>query len=248
MSDIILVEKAGAVARVTFNRPERRNALSADSIARLGAIAAELREDSGIRIVILSGGAVCFSAGADRKDERLFGDGMATAEQLRIAEIGTAVVSAWETLPQVTIAAIERHVVGGALTFAMACDFRVMGRDAFASVPEVALGFNYGLGSVPRLLRLVGLARTRRIVMLAERVPAAQALEWGLIDYIAEEGGVDAFSAGLAERLLAMPGLALEMTKRGVNAAAGVGQEPTAHADMASILLCLAAARGGASA
>jgi len=241
MTEHILLERAGGIARVTFNRPERKNALSADMLARMDDIATELRADPTTRVVILSGGPSAFSAGADRNDAQLFGGSIPADEQLRLAEIGPAAVAAWEALPQITIAAIERFAIGGALTFAMACDFRVLGNDAFVSVPEVALGFPYGMGSIPRLVRFVGTARAKRIMLFAERITAAPALEWGLVDYLAEDGDVDIFAKGLAERLLAMPPLAVGMTKRAANAAVGIGGEPTAHADMAEILLCLRA-------
>ena len=91
-------------------------------------------------------------------------------------------------MPQITIAAMEKLAVGAGVAIALACDWRVLGRSAYLYVPEVKIGLNLQWGALPRLITLVGPARAKRITIMCEKMPASQALEWGLVDELAEDG------------------------------------------------------------
>lgn len=239
---LVNIERRGRIAIVRMNRAEKRNALNVDLIGQLLDVARMLKKDEDAKIIVLTGSQDGFCAGADRGDERIFSPGKPILEHWHTTEVGSEAVKAWESLHQVTIAAIERFAVGGGFTFAMACDFRVMGRSAFVTIPEVPLGFNYGWNSIPRMINLIGPSRTKRVALLGERIEAGLAERWGLADYIAEDGQVEAFAADLAERLAALPQLPVQFTKRAVNAAANTMYDAASHADMAQILLCFKAA------
>ena len=236
---LVSIERKDRVAFVRMNRAAKKNALSVELIEQLYEAAQMLKKDEGTNVVILSGSPDGFSAGADRNDSRIFAPTTSVLEHWHMAEFGGEVARAWENLHQVTIAAIERFAVGGGFTLAMACDFRVMGRSAFVTIPEVPLGFNYGWNSIPRMASLIGSSRTKRVVMFGERIPAEQAERWGLTDYVAEDGAVEGFAADLAGRLAQMPQLAVQFTKRAVNAVANASRDISSHADMAQIVLCL---------
>jgi len=238
---LVSMETKGHIAIVRMNRPERKNALNVDLIEQLLEAARSLKRNKQVRVVILSGGPGGFSAGADRNDKRIFAPGTSVLEHWQSTEIGAEAVKAWESLNQVTIAAIERFAVGGGFTFAMACDFRVMGHSAFVTIPEVPLGFNYGWNSVPRMVSLIGPSRAKRVIMLGERIGAEQAERWGLADYVTGDGAVEAFAAELASQFVELPQLAVQFTKRAVNAITSASRDISSHADMAQIVLCLRA-------
>ena len=115
---------------------------------------------------------------------------------------------AWHEMEQVTIAAIEGFCIGGGAALAVSLDFRVCARGAHFRIPEVALGMNMSWGSIPRMLQLMGPARTKQAVILAsERIQAEQAYEWGLVEHLAEDGSALAAAMALANRIAAEPPL-----------------------------------------
>ena len=242
--DNLTITREGGLAVVALGRPDARNALNVELISELGRAALELRDERDISAVILTGDDRSFSAGADRKDARIFAPTDRTIlDHWKDTEAGSQAARAWESLPGITIAAIEGFAIGGGFTLAMACDFRVMSEAAFIQIPEVPLGFNYGWNSIPRMVNLIGPARTKRVVVLGEKVEAAAALDWGLVDYLAPEGQALARARALAARCMALPQLPVQFTKRAVNALANQAQETGSHADMAQIVLCLEAAK-----
>jgi enoyl-CoA hydratase/carnithine racemase len=100
-------------------------------------------------------------------------------------------------MEQITIAAIEGFCIGGGVALAVALDFRVMARDAHTRVPEIGLGMNMSWQSIPRMLHLIGPARTKQAVILADqRISSAEAYEWGLVEELAQSG--KAFEAAMA--------------------------------------------------
>lgn len=210
----------GRLARVTLNRPAVRNAMSRALMRGLTRLARELSDRTDIDVVIVSGAGPCFSAGADLKDSQAWGTASTLAEQRESAMTGYKLCQAWEALPQVTIVAIEGYAVGGGLAWSLACDWRVIASDAFVSLPEIALGIPLTWGAIPRLVSLVGPARAKRLTILCERVPAADALAMGLVDEVAAPGGALAAAEALAARTLALPAVAVRMSKETVNAVA----------------------------
>jgi enoyl-CoA hydratase/carnithine racemase len=108
----------------------------------------------------------------------------------RHLKLGPRMTRAWQEMEQITIGAIEGFCIGGGVALAVALDFRVMGRDAHLRVPEIGLGMNMSWQSVPRMLHLIGPARTKQAVILADqRISAAEAYEWGLVEELADPGG-----------------------------------------------------------
>jgi enoyl-CoA hydratase/carnithine racemase len=240
MSRALRSEFSGRIATVTLERPERRNAFSADLMREMIACAQELSTRKEIDAVIVTGAGGCFSAGADLKDSSRWAGGAPLLEQREIAGLGFRMARAWEELPQITIAAIEGYAVGGGLALAVALDWRVMARDAFVSLPEISLGIPLTWGTLPRLVNLLGPAKAKRLAILGERVGAEQALDTGLIDEICDEGRSMDKARELAGAVLEKPRHSVRMTKEAVNAYAGIGAHAVSY--MAHDQLELAAA------
>lgn len=229
---LVAIEKRGDVAVVTFDRGGSLNAFNQDLIQELTRVARGFQDDLETRAVVLTGRADAFSAGIDLK-ERSTRDSEA-ASDLALREVyyrGVKLCQAWEDMPQVTIAAIEGMAVGAGVALPLALDWRVMSRDAFLYVPEVKIGINLQWGALPRLVSMVGPARAKRICILCERMSAQGALDWGLVDELADKGSAVEVAVGLAQTAASMPPVATRMVKEAVNAISGALHKVGAYAD-----------------
>jgi len=218
-SEFIRTEKRGRVAIVRFDRGDGRNALSHRALADLIDAARQFEDDTETSVVILTGAARSFSVGYDLKevkgvDPRAVG----LAELRRIASLGPRACAAWEAIEPFTLCAIEGWCLGGGVALAVALDFRVAGAGAQFAVPEIKLGMNMSWQSLPRIVNLVGPARAKEICIWAETLPAATAKEYGLIEEVVPEGAALERALAIAERVAAMPPVAVRMIKQGVNA------------------------------
>ena len=147
----------GAVAEVRLNRPAARNAFSLSLMRQLIEAAALFRASTEVQAVIVTGTQTYFSAGADLADpERAGGRPARGWSGARRARLGPDLCAAWESLEQVTIAAIEGYCIGGAAALAVSLDFRIAGEGAYLRLPEIALGMNMSWGALPRITALVG--------------------------------------------------------------------------------------------
>jgi enoyl-CoA hydratase/carnithine racemase len=239
----LTLEIKGAVATVTLQRPEARNAMSAALMREMIACAARIAALRGVDVAIVRGSGKWFSAGADLNDASRWGNtARPLDEQREIAALGYRMARAWEEVPQLTIAAIEGYAIGGGLALAAALDWRVIASDAFVSLPEIALGIPLTWGTLPRLVNLVGPARAKRLAILCERIPAADALAMGLVDYTAPPGKALKTARDLAKQVLALPRNSVRMTKESVNAYAGIGAHAASHMAHDQVQLAAASA------
>ena len=222
-------EYSARVATVTLNRPERRNAFSAELMREMIACAQELAARDDVDAVIVTGAGAVFSAGADLKDSSRWAGGAPLLVQREIAGLGFRMARAWEELPQMTIAAIEGYAVGGGLALAAALDWRVIARDAFVSLPEISLGIPLTWGTLPRLVNLVGPAKAKRLSILCERVAADAALAMGLVDEVCDKAMALEIAEKLARSVLEKPRHSVRMTKEAVNAYAGIGAHAVSY-------------------
>ena len=217
----LTLEVEGGLALVRMHRPAARNALSRALMRELISVAHALGERTDVHVAILTGSDVCFSAGVDLKESNAWADdSLSTVERREVASTGFKLCRAWEEMPQITIAAIEGYAVGGGLALSLACDWRVMAKDAFVSLPEIALGIPLTWGTIPRLVNLLGPAKAKRLTILCERFPASEALAMGVIGYITPRGGALDKAREIAAHTLAKPAAAVRMSKESVNAVA----------------------------
>lgn len=216
--DTFTIEHAGPITTVSFNRPAKLNPLNEKVMRELLAITFELQENVDARIIVLTGKGRSFSVGADMTALSAGTTTEAQAKQtdsdrLRMGKIGWRVMDEWERLDQITIAAINGFAVGGGVSLAMACDFRIAAQGARLWLPEVRLGVPYMWGSITRMINLIGMAKTKELVMTCDEVTADLALELGLVNQVvAPEELVDAVQA-FASKILNKPPMALRRTK-----------------------------------
>lgn len=224
----------GRVAVVRFDRGDRLNALSMKAMRELRDAARRFEDDTETSAVVLTGTATAFSAGFDLNDNDSYHrDNLGMGDRRQLLRLGPVMCDAWERLDQVTIAAIEGHCVGGGAALVVALDFRTCGISSHFRIPEVALGMNMSWGSLPRILHLIGPARTKQVVILAnERFSAAQALQWGLVEEVVADGSVFETARNFADRIAAQPPIPVRMTKQSVNALSTALDDLSAHMDV----------------
>jgi enoyl-CoA hydratase len=185
MSDTgtVLWRDNGAWGEITLNRPEKGNALTAEMLELLDAVAGEVAKRQDLRVVVLRGaGDRFFCTGGDIQAwGALTPSGMARGWILR----GIEVFSRIARLPQVVIAAVNGHALGGGLELALAADLRVAAARAKLGTPEATLGIIPGWLGTRRLAEVVGVSRARHLTLLGTPIPAAQALDWGLVTAVA---------------------------------------------------------------
>lgn len=216
----VTLVREGGVATVTLDRGDGRNALSLAVLKELTGAASALRDDLSVHAVVLTGRGA-FSAGADLKDPALAARRDAgLLERRHLLRAGPEMCDAWESLDQVTIAAIEGFCIGGAVSLAVACDFRIAGRGAHFRIPEIALGMNMSWRTQPRLVNLVGPARAKRLVIFGERLGAEEAERWGLADALTGDGGALPLAMDWAAKIAGLPPVAVRMAKRAITEAA----------------------------
>ena len=230
--EVVSIERRGRIAIVRLDRGDGRNALSMRVLRELTRAARSFDTDADVSAVILTGTAQVFSLGADLRDEETRQARAARLAEKRLAmQTGGRMCRAWEELEPLTIAAIEGWCVGGGAAIAAACDLRVAAQSATLYVPEIERGMNLSWGAVPRITRLVGPARAKRVIILAEKVAARQALDWGLIDEIAPDGSALDAAMAMAERAASLPPVQLRMIKQSINASAFALDRAISHAD-----------------
>ncbi len=211
---LVEIGDAGEVRMITLCRPDRLNALGREMREALEDAVRDTAE-SDARIVVLRGSGRAFSAGADLKDPDLPDPGATWTARRRAAGRWGRLLDDIEALPQVTVAALHGPVVGGAALLAVACDLRVAAPDLALAIPEVALGIPLTWGGIPRLMREIGVPRTRELILTGRRLGADEALAWGLVHRVGEP---DAELSHLLDELRSMPAGALAVSKDALRA------------------------------
>ncbi|MCB1841374.1 MAG: enoyl-CoA hydratase/isomerase family protein [Halioglobus sp.] len=217
----LTLTRTGRVLTVSFDSGTPVNSLSNALMRELTRLAIDLQQDSQLNAIVLTGRGDTFSAGMDLKDpENAAAANVSIAEQRTLLKIGPTLCQAWEALDPVTIVAIEGWCIGGGAALAAACDWRVMAGDAHFYVPELKLGMNMSWQSVPRFVNLIGPARTKQLLILAEPQTASVCADWGLADHISAPGQALAAAQALAEKVAAMPPIPVRMAKRAITTSA----------------------------
>lgn len=238
-SGSITVKREGKVALVQFDRGDNLNALSVNLMNGLIEVARSFDNDLETTVVVLTGRVEGFSAGMDLRDPKIIEALQAPLGKRREAlALGPTMCRVWESMEQLTICAIEGHCVGGGVSLAVSCDFRIMGQGAHFRVPELQLGMNMSWQTIPRMVHLVGPARTKEIIILAERINAEQALSWGLVQEVTGDGEALSRAMTMAEKVAAIPPLPVRMTKQAVNAATNALDHTASYMDRDQFMLC----------
>ena len=214
MFDTLEVAVNGAIGELWLNRPQRLNALSTTTLAELAEAARWFDRQAEVRVVVVGGRGRAFSAGADLDGFPAVGDvGLRQA-----ADVGRQMAEALEAMRAVSIARIQGWCVGGGLVVAAACDLRVAAESARFSIPEIDLGIPLAWGGIPRLVREIGPALTKELVITCREFSPAEAQAAGFLNRVVKEDQLDDVVAGLAADIAAKPSLPVAATKQHVNA------------------------------
>jgi enoyl-CoA hydratase len=231
-----IVERDGAVATVTLNRPKVLNALNQRTIAELGQAIDELEADPDVRVIILTGaGDRAFVAGADINE-------LATQSPVNgrdLARRGQTLFARIEQLGKPVIAAIGGFALGGGCELAMACTFRVAADTAKLGQPEVNLGLIPGYGGSQRLPRLVGKDRAMELILTGRQVTADEALRIGLVTRVVPAAALAQEVKLFAQELASKAPVALRYAKLAVER--GVDMPFEAACDLEATLFGLCA-------
>jgi enoyl-CoA hydratase/carnithine racemase len=187
-SPLVTSRTEGAVALVAFNRPEKRNAISRDVLRALTDAIVEIERDRAIRAIVLHGEGRVFSAGVDFTMLAAdVGGGERVPFRAQVGEM-QALVTRLEAVEKPVIAAMHRYVPGLALELALACDFRIATADCELGLPEVKVGLVPDVGGTTRLVRTVGYAKAKELILTGRMIPAAEALRIGLVTSVVPVG------------------------------------------------------------
>lgn len=215
--EAIEYEVEGAVAVISFNRPDRLNALSAALLQELRRALEAAEADDAVRAVLIRANGRAFSSGADLKEG--FESGIDTAAALRANY--HPVVEKIRGMEKPVIAAVQGLAAGAGVSMALAADIVIAGKSGSFQQIFTNIGLVPDAGSTYLLPRLVGSARAMGAVLTGEAIPAEEAERWGMIWKVVDDAELDAAARELAATLAARPTRALGLAKRLLDAAAG---------------------------
>lgn len=209
--ETLIATVKGGRGALTLNRPEKLNPLSSQTLHEIELAARWFDEHHELKVVLVSGAGSSFSAGADLS-------AFSIAAPMEDRQVGWRMGRAMDEMRAVTVARLRGWCVGGGLIVAAGCDLRVAADTARFSIPEVDLGIPLAWGGIPRLVREIGPALTKELVMTCRPFDAAEAKAAGFVNRVVPEAMLDDAVEALVQQLLAKPKLALLETKAHVNA------------------------------
>jgi enoyl-CoA hydratase/carnithine racemase len=212
----ITVGAVGSRGSIVLNRPDKLNPLGTETLRALVDAAHWFDEQPEVKVVVLGGNGRAFSAGADLA---LFSrDDLGVVAQREAADAGRQMAEAIEAMRAITIARIHGHCIGGAVVLAAACDLRVAADTTDFSIPELQLGIPLGWGGIPRLVREIGPAMTKELLLTCRPFTAEEARGLGFLNLVVSERFLDETIEELAAQLIEKSALTLATTKLAVNA------------------------------
>lgn len=207
----LTVSSSGATARVVFDRPGALNALSPSTLRALVDACDSLARDEAIKVVRFEGAGTCFSAGADLP---AFVTELGGPDAHAVADLGRVATEAVARLPQISLAGIQGHCVGGGLVLAAACDLRIAADDARFLIPELEAGIPLGWGGMAHVVRLVGETLAADLVLTCRPFGPEEALRSGFISRVVPAGELQALLEKLEARIEQRSANVLRSTKQ----------------------------------
>ena len=211
------VERRGGELRITLNRPEAMNAWNTQLGEDLRAAVEQAASDDAVRAVVVTGAGRAFSSGADLKAGFEPGPEGVPDVETALKERYHPIITGLRTMPKPVLAAVNGPAVGIGLSLALAADLVIARESAYFLLAFVNIGLVPDGGSSLMVPERVGFARASEMALLGERVPARQALEWGLINRVAADEDFDAEVDALAQRLAGGPTRSYAGSKRQLN-------------------------------
>jgi enoyl-CoA hydratase/carnithine racemase len=207
--DLLLVEKAGNIATLTINRPDKRNSMNPEILVMMGDALNSLKDEGQTRVVVIRGtGEKAFSSGFDIG--RIGGGGQETPAHPNPLGYGLGSVG---NFPFPVIAMIHGYAVGAGLELAMTCDMRIAADTARLGITPAKLGVVYTPQGIRKFLDVIGAAATKELFYTGRIVDVARAREMGLVDYVVPAADLEAITYGLAGEIAANAPLSVSGAK-----------------------------------
>ena len=230
------------LALVWLNRPDRLNAVIPALVDDLLATLRQIRDDEGIRTVVLAGRGRAFCAGHDLKEPTPDGDSRPRLERLQ------EVTRLLRALPQPTIAAVHGYAIGAGAEFALGCDLVIAADDSVFQFPEAGLGLSV-TGAASRLLPLtVGPLKAKELLLLGDRSYAAKARELGLVNTVVPRDDLLEHALDWAGRIAKQPAAANTLAKRAIDHGIDANLEAALELEVSHALITDNSPEAGASA
>ena len=211
----LILGKEGAIATLSFNRPDRMNSMTVESLEELIESAKIVSDDSGVRVLIVTGAGRAFCSGADMDFLRYLINLKSGAQFRRVLrDLVQKAINNLEKLEKPVIAAVNGPAAGGGAELALACDFRIASEKARFIFTEVKLGIIPDGGGIPRLTRLLGYGKAKEIILTGKTIEAKEAEGIGLINKCVASEQLMAEAKELADRLINCSPMALGVAKR----------------------------------
>jgi len=233
----LLFEIKDQIAYITFNRPKVLNALNRKTVEELGDALNQAREDSSVRVLILTGaGEKSFVAGADINElaQRTPVDGK------DFSLFGQEIFHRFETMGKPSIAAINGFALGGGCELALSCTMRIASKNARLGQPEVKLGIIPGYGGSQRLARLCGKGIAHELILSGEMISADEALRVGLVNRVVEQAELIPTAESIAKKIAANAPLAVKFAMEAVEHGMEMPQEEGLFLEATLFGLCCA--------
>ncbi|AGI70251.1 enoyl-CoA hydratase/isomerase (plasmid) [Octadecabacter antarcticus 307] len=212
MTEKIIVEQAGNIARIIFNQPEKRNAVSLEMWEAVEAATTRFANDDSVRILILSGaGGKAFVSGADVSK---FETERSSVESVAHYNATTKrVYDAIEAFPKPTIAQINGFCIGGGVALSLSCDLRICGDGSQFAVPAAKLGLGYGYQGINRLANVVGPSFAKEIFFTARRFTSSEAKDMGLVNRVVPDDQVATVAKETAQMIASNAPMTVDSVK-----------------------------------
>ena len=215
MTDTVIVDTRGPIARLTLNKPERHNSLGETELQAIQSVCESLRASEEVRVLVITGaGDKTFCAGAALNE---LGSGRISGDLFQ------ATTDAIAALPIPTICALNGNVFGGGVELALSCDFRIGIEGTRLKVPAAQIGLCYPLSGINRFVERLGVNLAKRILMAAEEFQAEDMLHIGFIDHLVARDQLESRTDELAQSIAGLAPLAVTAMKQILQQAAGAG-------------------------
>jgi enoyl-CoA hydratase len=212
--ETLLFSVNNRIATITINRPDKLNALNAQAKSELKSLFTEIKADSNVDVVILTGaGEKAFVAGTDIKELTV----LSNETGKEFSSQGQEVFDLIENLGKPVIAAVNGYALGGGCELALACHIRIASENAKFGQPEVNLGIIPGYGGTQRLARLVGRGRAMELILTGNQIDAQEALRIGLVNKVVPQAELLATSTAMAQLIASKGQVAIRMALKAVN-------------------------------
>lgn len=226
--EFLKLSTEAGVATLTLNRPDRYNAWNSQMRSEMARAVAEIANDESTRVLVITGEGRAFSSGEDVAGMKELTD-IGTRGFRRVARNIHNVFDELEAIELPVIAALNGVAAGGGMELALSCDFRFAAATARLGFPEGNVGLIPGSGGCSRLVKLIGPAKAKRLVMTGEMIQAPRALELGLVDEVVAPEALLPHVLEFARKLSTKAPLALGLAKLVINACMNVDQDTGRH-------------------